>query len=360
PTTQTPSTQPPSTEPATTEPAQVPTDGDEAIATVLSAHVGTSAPTAVLALTMDGATTRRAVAGTVSVDDDTQVTLDAQVDLGSDVKAMTAVVLAQVLDEHGLSVASTLAEVLPGVPMDDGYRSVTIAELLAHRAGLDDAALGALLPDLAELPEAEARDAGARAALAMPPHDPLRAFAYSNAGYAIAGWIVEQLTGDAYMHQMQQRLFTPLAMDCSAGSPQRPTSPVGHDERGQPDGRDSPIPEVLTPAGRVSCTMEGWSHFVGAVMTLASGAPSDLLPADAAAALYTLPDGWEYVAGWLAQTNPIAGLFLAHDGSNLHWYARAVLLVDSAQALLLAANAGDDSMPSMFDSLAQEVGTATE
>ena len=368
-------TDPATTDPAATEPAtsatadgepatgDVPVAGDAPLAADLVDELATVAagapPTAFGIATIDGSDTRVAVAGTVSVDDPTPVDLDARFHLGSDTKAMTAVTLASVLAEHGLTLSSTLAEVLSGVTppvaLDPAFADVTVAQLLGHRSGIVDEELTVDEVALAAMPSVEGRDAGVRQVLAAPPQDPTRAFSYSNAGFAAAGWIAEQLTGEAWEDLIRERVFEPLGMTCGFGAPDGADEPIGHDETGAADGRVDTVPELLGPAGRVACSMADWARWARAALDLAMGRPSELLPAPMAAELFEVVDGGDYVSGWAVLPGADAGVVYTHDGSNLHWLARIVLVPSLDRALLIAANAADGTTSAAFDGLVGRV-----
>src|SRR5262249_19467782 len=66
------------------------------------------------------------------------MTVDDQVHIGSDTKAMTATRIAILVEQRKLSWDSTLASVFSDLKdgMYADYRKVTLAELLTHRAGL--------------------------------------------------------------------------------------------------------------------------------------------------------------------------------------------------------------------------------
>lgn len=354
---------PPASEPtaATGTPSEVPADGDASLATLLVAQLDQpgTAPTAFGIASIDGDSTAVAVAGTVSTDDSTAVAIDARFHLGSDTKAMTAVVLASVLAERGFTLSATLADVLAGVTptvtLDPGFASVTVAQLLAHRAGIVDDPLALDDPSFATMTGMDARDAGARQLLAATQQDPTRPYIYSNAGYAIAGWIAEQLAGESWEDLTRARVFEPLGMTCGFGAPTEVDEPIGHDDTGAPDGRTDSVPDVIGPAGKVACSMADWSAWARAALDLAEGRPSELLTADMAAQLFVVPDGGDYVSGWLVLPGPDGAVAYAHDGSNTHWLARIILVPAEDRALLIAANSGDDATSAAFDTLVGEV-----
>ncbi len=72
---------------------------------------------------------------------DTLVTVDDQFHLGSNTKAMTATMLATLVEEGKLSWSTTLEQAFSELArkMHSAYRKVTLNHLLAHRAGFPEA-----------------------------------------------------------------------------------------------------------------------------------------------------------------------------------------------------------------------------
>ena len=67
-----------------------------------------------------------------------RITLDDQFHLGSCTKAMTATLVAMLVEEGKLNWTTTLAEVFADTvkPMHPAWEKVTLRQVLAHRAGL--------------------------------------------------------------------------------------------------------------------------------------------------------------------------------------------------------------------------------
>jgi len=134
---------------------------------------------------------------------DTPVTVDDQFHLGSDTKAMTATMLATLVEEGKLSWSTTIEQVFPefSVDMNPAYAKVTVEQLLAHRAGFTDASWpqGKNLEEMYQLPGSprEQRAAYVATVLSEPPvSEPGSRFLYSNRSYAVAGAMAEKVADD--------------------------------------------------------------------------------------------------------------------------------------------------------------------
>lgn len=298
-----------------------------------------------------------AAAGTRHRDTTVAVEADDRWHLGSDTKAMTATLVAMAVQDGRLRWDTTLAQALPAVAdMHAAYRDVPLDALLAHRAGAwtdltPHAAELAGIPDDAPLTTQRAMFA-AIMLRAAPETTPGTAFGYSNAGYIVAGAILEATYGAPWEELMRERLFAPLGMtSCGFGPPGTAAAldePWGHQGDAMlpmaPGAPGSDNPPALGPAGTVHCALADWATF-GALQL---GTHPELLTAASLARLHTSL-GDDYALGWIAGTHPELGRFLAHDGSNTLWYARIIVALEAGRVLLIATNAGSAAASGAVD-----------
>src|ERR1035441_9720162 len=133
-----------------------------------------------------------------------------------------------------------------------------------------------------------------------PSHNPGTHYEYSNLGYAIAGAITEKITGKSWEQAMRDEVFGPLGMKSvgfgGTGTPGHVDQPWGHYKDGQPvfgNGPSVDNPPVLSPAGRVHCTIQDWARFIADQLRGARGEPA-LLKAESYKTLHTPPFGGDY------------------------------------------------------------------
>jgi hypothetical protein len=95
--------------------------------------------------------------------------------------------------------------------------------------------------------------------------------------------------------------------------------PWGHDESGQPAASNGPgmdNPPVLSPAGRIHCTIQDWARFIADQLRGARGEPALLKP-ESYRELQTSPFGGDYALGWLVVEREWGGgTVLNHGGDN--------------------------------------------
>ena len=141
-----------------------------------------------------------------------KVTPDTLFGIASNTKAMTAAILASLVDEGKLTWRTKVIDIIPEFQMPDAYvtREFTIIDLLSHNSGLG---LGA--GDLMIWPETTLTNADVIKGLKhLPQVSSFRSeFAYDNLMYVIAGEIIGKLTGMTWQEAIQARIFTPLGMN---------------------------------------------------------------------------------------------------------------------------------------------------
>jgi CubicO group peptidase (beta-lactamase class C family) len=288
---------------------------------------------------------------------DTPVTIDDQFHLGSDTKAMTATMLATLVEEGKISWNTTLEQVFPelSLKMNPAYRKVTLEQLLGHRAGFSDESWpkGKDFGDMYKLPGTprEQRAAYVGMVLTEPPvSEPGSKFLYSNRSYAVAGAMAEKVANDSWENLMQKRIFQPLGMQScgfgAMGSSGKIDQPWQHTlilfmHRKIEPGPQADNPPVIGPAGTVHCSVVDWGRFVTAHLRGEKGEPGILKP-QTFKRLHTPASGGDYAFGWLVVDRPWAGgRALNHAGSNTMNYAVVWMAPAKDFAVLVMTNQGD-------------------
>jgi D-alanyl-D-alanine carboxypeptidase len=136
--------------------------------------------------------------------------LGTKFNLASMNKMFTAVAIAQLVEAGKLHLEDTLGTILPDYPNQDAARTITIAHLLSHSAGL-----GMLF----DRPGFDRRKRYRTSSDYFPLFaaepllfEPGTASAYSNEGFVVLGAVVEKLTGLNYFDYVRERIFQPLGM----------------------------------------------------------------------------------------------------------------------------------------------------
>jgi len=286
-------------------------------------------------------------------------TANDQIHLGSDTKAMTALLIGQLIDEKKLSFDSTVAQIFPDLAekMNPRAAAVTVMDLMHHRAGLPHDLDWHAIDRTGKPMIEQRRMAVQRAFAAQPESTPGSKFAYSNVGYVVLGAIVEKLRAKPWEVVIKERVFDTLGMS-SAGF--GPPGQIGKIE--QPwghvlgDGVATPIQQdnlpVMGPAGRVHCSIFDWAKFISLYLDAAQGKPR-LISAQMFSELTDPGSDGDYAGGWMvAQRAWGGGTVLTHAGSNTMWYCVAWVAPKRGFAVLSAVNIGGDDAAQACDDAA--------
>jgi D-alanyl-D-alanine carboxypeptidase len=145
-------------------------------------------------------------AGTTQFGGSQPVAANSLVQIGSNTKAFTAVVMLQLEAESRLSMDDTLGQWLPQYPR---WRDVTIRSLLNMTSGIPTYdAEAAFMKDYAADPATFFSPRRLVSYVTKEPRTP--GYMYSNTNYVLAEMIIDKATRDSYAHQLYTRILKPL------------------------------------------------------------------------------------------------------------------------------------------------------
>jgi len=310
------------------------------------------------AVILEGQTAALGVSGVRKIGSDVKVTSDDKFHIGSCTKAMTATLIAILVERGKLKWDTTLIEAFPDMAddMHPEYRDVTLKHILAHRGGLPSAnrswPKGKTFMDMHNLGGSamEQRAAYTRMILSQEPEaTPGTKYIYSNAGYSIAGVMAERAMKTLWETLMKEMLFKPLGMTTAGfgamGTPGKIDEPWQHrikDEKliAVEPGRLSDNPPVLGPGGTVHCSIKDWAKFITAHLKGPKG-KGGLLKSETFELLHTAGFGGDYAPGWkVTKRDWAGGKVLTHSGSNTMSYAVVWMAPKRNFAVLVASNQG--------------------
>lgn len=287
-----------------------------------------------------------AVAGTESSSADSPVAKDAAWHIGSNTKALTALLYARLVEQGaadwGASVASLFRDEVDAI--NPAWNDVTIEDLFAHRSGVGQIGPVWLLSRAAdESPLTAQRLKTVRARLAEPPPGKIGAFDYSNLNYIIAGSAIEVITGLRWEDAIRAQVFefegSDWAADWGFGAPQ--SGPVGHNKlfgfevgAGRDSGADNP--PALGPAGTAHAPIESHLRLLATFIDQ----DSDLMTESTRQKLLApWPDeDADYAMGWGIGSRDELGRVYAHRGSNTMWLSHVELVPEKDAVLIVNTN----------------------
>ena len=208
-------------------------------------------------------------AGGIGVADraaNTPVTADTHFRVGSISKTFIASAIVQLYLDGRMDLDMPIAYLAPELRIDNAWEPtdpVRVIHLLQHTAGFDDTHFNELYNHTA------APDLPLESVLAINPASrvvrwrPGTRMSYSNPGYAVAGYIIEKVSGRKYEDRIAEHIFTPVGMTSSSlylRPEDHTTLAKGYTSR---DEAAAPYtPAFLRPAGSLLTTASDMGRFV--------------------------------------------------------------------------------------------------
>jgi CubicO group peptidase (beta-lactamase class C family) len=152
---------------------------------------------------------------------------DARIPVGADThfragsisKTFVALSIVQLYESLWLHLDDAVTSHVPDAGIENPWEDtdpVLVSHLLEHTAGFDDMRFNEVYnlrdPPAIPLSEALARNPAARRVRWKPG----TRMSYSNPGYALAGYLVERVSGRPFEQYVREEIFAPLGMDTSS------------------------------------------------------------------------------------------------------------------------------------------------
>ncbi|HZC05222.1 MAG TPA: serine hydrolase domain-containing protein [Ktedonobacterales bacterium] len=309
-------------------------------------------PGATVGILADGARREQGF-GIVSLETEYAVRADTLFQIGSITKLFTATLVMLLVEEGKLALDTPVTTYLPELKLADAdaQARITLRMLLSHTAGFfgdffDDFGPGddALSAYIARLHTLEQQ---------TPPGE---SWAYNNAGFCLAGAIIERVTGARYEQAVRERIFKPLGMTRSflfAHEAIAYPNAVGHTQK-TPRGEEHevarlyPLPRAVNAAGGIISTVDDLLTF--AQFQLDGGVTRDgqrLLSEETIRAMWqpqikAANFAEAYGIGW--ETREIDGVrLIGHGGSTNGFNARLTIIPERNFAIAILTNSGRGS-----------------
>ncbi len=279
---------------------------------------------------LDGDTEHVAGFGVTNVDHPLEVTAETLFQIGSTTKTMTATAMMRLVEQGKVELDAPVRSYVPGFRMADEEvtAKVTPRHLLTHLGGW----LGDYFDDTGRGEDALAIYVGRMAEL--PQLTPLgTVWSYNNAGFSLAGRVIECVTGQSYEEALTELVLQPLGLSKSFILPEEAMVhrfAAGHAKL--PDGRIRVLrPWQLArsahPAGGViSCVLDQLAY---ARFQLGDGLAEDgsrVLEAGTMVEMQT----WQAAAGAMADGVGLSWLLRDMGGARIVQHGGATLGQQSA------------------------------
>lgn len=290
--------------------------------------------------------------------------------IGSITKSVTSTLAAELVEAGLIRWTTKVGDAFPefAAEMNPAFRDVTLEQLLRHRAGLSSYAASEEILSTAAYTGTprQQRLAFTRDLLTRPPVFPVGEFNYSNAGYTIAGTMIERAAHISWDKLIKYGLFGQLDADAFIGwaAFNNPNQPFGHFEEGSiysvpgqlftpHDPNDatnlySYFPNAISPSGNISLNAEDLAKYVQVHLRGLMGRNTGLLRSSTIKRLHRVTagpivPGFEvfYSSGWLegkldnVQTS-------THSGSADTFYCVMAVQPTRGTAAVAIVNSGGE------------------
>lgn len=249
--------------------------------------------------------------------------------IGSNVKAITAMMIAKLVEEGQLSWQTKIIDIFPEftgqIPVE--YENITIHQLLTHRAGIaefENYEDVLLIPDFTGNIKQQ-RNEFCLWVLKNSDKTKINTYNYSNGGYVVAAAISEKITGLIWEQLMNNKIFSQLNIQPLYSWPAKNNSsqPCGHifdNNIFVPFNPNGSIqwPEIFNPAGNLSLSIADYIKIIQLHISGLNGNASII--SQTSYQFLHQPIG-DYSCGWLEGTTQTGIKFSYHDGSDGTFYA---------------------------------------
>jgi CubicO group peptidase (beta-lactamase class C family) len=294
------------------------------------------------------------------------VTPQSQWHIGSNTKAMTATMIAALVERGKLEWSATPLQVFPEWEgsLRPEYAHITLEDLLRHRAGIPPETDSR---EWRDLPKFEGSAIGQRREFAHwmvrqePANRPGTKNLYSNADYAVAAVMAERVAGQSWEDLLREYVFSPLGIQGGFGWPAAddPVQPWGHFERKHGYRPHNPhdgyrVPVCLAPAGDVHLSIGDYARFLQAHLRGLEDR-DDVLKSHTIRFLHAPVEG--YALGWgIRQVHGVRRS--AHSGSAGTFFALAALWPARDLGVAVVTNAGGDRAEEALTGLMRELAAS--
>lgn len=218
-----------------------------------------SVPGAALAV-LAGGEVYAVASGVVNVGTGVPATTDSVFQVGSISKPYTTTVLARLIGDGRVALDTRVREIVPEFRLRTAGAAdpITVRQLLSHTSGID----GDFFRDTGRGDDCVARYVADCAELDLV-HPPGQAVSYSNAGFVLAGRVIERLTGTGWDDAVRGHVLEPLGVTHTGTLLEemlRHRAAIGHED-GSPVRRLG-LPRSIGPAGNVWASAPDVIEFV--------------------------------------------------------------------------------------------------
>lgn len=270
--------------------------------------------------------------------------------IGSVSKLFTWIAVMQLEAEGKLDLNADVNSYLKRVKVPEAFNApVTMKHLMTHAAGFEDRLIGLIRSRAEQLPSLEELLINDLPTRVRPPGE---MSAYSNHGVALAGLVVQEISGMPWQNYIQEKVLGPLRMNHTSVLQPLPTSlrdsaAVGYRWGGvqMEAGSFEIIPAA--PAGAMSASANDMARFMMSLLNDGQVAEGQLLPPNSVRRMFSP------LASNAPEVSPMAHGFIlqevnghkvvGHGGSTIYFRTLLTLMPEFGTGLFVSYNAEEGS-----------------
>lgn len=284
--------------------------------------------------------------------------------MGSNSKLFTAIAIMQLREEGKLGLDDPVVKYLPwfkakAAGEDDG--PITIEQLLSHSSGLQrDAGDHWVSYKFPTIDELQRLSADRQAAFA-----PSVRWKYSNLAYAVAGLVVEKVSGERWADYVEHNIFKPLEMNDSSVDKNVAGLAVPYGRR-MPDGSREVLPFVesrgMAAATGITSDVEDMAKFIsaqfrrgsrGGAQIVSSGSWREMLR------VRSVEENWTSGTGLGFDVNRVKDkTYIGHGGGYPGNTTQTLVQFDDKVGVIVLTNTNDSNPADIAQQLMATVGQA--
>jgi CubicO group peptidase (beta-lactamase class C family) len=306
-------------------------------------------PGAALSILSQGQTVKCAAYGLANIEHQVPTKTNSAFEIGSVTKQFTAAAILMLSEKGSLTLDDSITKHLPNSPMT--WSNITVRHLLTHTSGIKS---------YTGLPGYElTRHLTQTQFLAQIGKQPLEfapgsTWKYSNTGYSLLGYIIENLSGSSYWDFLYTRIFAPLSMNSTTNrlpSLIIPNRVSGYEQvKNVWVNRDYDLTDVFA-AGAIVSTVGDLSAWQRALDR------PGLLNAESMRSMWTpfrltTDKNTDYGFGWLIETFE-GHKIIGHGGSTSGFSASCQRFADEKLTVILLTNTDEQ----IATRLARKIGS---
>jgi D-alanyl-D-alanine carboxypeptidase len=322
--------------PANSKPADLDARLSQTYAAIDSALATSSMPGLVVGVTDRNQRRKIIVHGYSDMKARMPLTAESRFAIGSVSKAFTAVALLQLMDEGRFDPQAPITRYLPWFAVKSQFVPITARHLMSHTSGLPnylaDASSSRFV--IAKLRDFE------------PTYAPGAHWWYSNTGYQLLGYVLENIEGASYRTIIQRRILDRLGMTSSTAvidDAERARMPVSY-ALWPFDGKyvEEPWFEYAAGDGSIVSNAVDMCAYMRFILNRGASANGRLL-SEKAFAMLTTPVLNDYAYGLHVHTVNDATL-ISHTGGIAGFHSEVEAHMDDGFALVFLSNGGIDQI----------------